>query len=213
MRAERHLLALLTLLVATGFAVTFARPTDAELPLDSVAIAALPLEAAGWRGAPGAPQDVLPIDPRAAAMQRWTYVRGGKTVWLSVGRYRAGNDPRQRPLLDRIVGASGSNVIKHDEAPLVLNAVSDRLGASVPMNRVALRRGNQSLAIDYWYELSDRTITGEYTLRFWLFLDTLQGRRRPLTLVRVAADGQPTLDAFLQVFYVHLAQSIGRERG
>lgn len=196
---DRYLAALFGLLALVGLAVALPRGEGAPrrgAPLDGLA-----REAGGWVAVEGAPEEILPSDPRALEAVRRTYARGGQTLWLTVARYRARNDPQWRPSLTLIVPERGAISIRHELLRMTLDGVA---GRTAPVHLLSLRRPDRRIWVFYWYQLGDQPIADEYRLRLQLFMDTLLFRRRELLFVRMATASSERPDEFFRAFYRQL---------
>ena len=182
---NRCLIVLLALAALAAAAVNLpSRGTAGDLP---PAPAHLPAALGGWVRSPGAPEDILPEDPRARRSERWTYRKGTQEVWVTVGLYGFQNHPLSRPTLDRIVQRRGVSALDQEARPVSLDGAG---GPPVEVNRLAVTRGGTRVEVTYWYQLGRRTIASEYRFRLAFFLNTLLGRDERLGLVRVAAGGE-----------------------
>ncbi len=143
----------------------------------------LPSAVAGWTGSRGAPEDILPEDPRARHTTRWTYRKGDEVIWVAVGFYESRNHPQSRPALDKIVSRRGVSSLENEIFSLRLPGAGTPVA---PMNHLEVSRGNGRLDVLYWYQLGSRSIASQYRFRMALFLDTVLGRTERLGLVRIA---------------------------
>jgi EpsI family protein len=181
---NRHLLTLMALAgLASGLVLAWSGRSTQEPTRPALD---LPRAVAGWTGSRGAPEDILPEDPRARHTTRWTYRKGGEVIWVAVGFYDSRNDPQSRPALDKIVPRRGASSLENETFSLRLPGA----GAPVaPMNHLEVARGNGRLDVLYWYQLGSRSIASQYRFRLALFLDTVLGRTERLGLVRIARAG------------------------
>lgn len=155
----------------------------------------------GWLAGEGVPEEILPRDPRAQEAIRRTYSKGNRTLWVSVARYRSGNDPQWRPSLNLIVLERGAISVDHDMLRVNADGIS---GRPTSMNLISVRRPDQRISVVYWYQLGGKIIADDYRLRLKLFFDTLLFRRQGLFLVRIATVGSEWPEEFLRAFYPQL---------
>ncbi len=209
---DRHLLALIGLAVlAGGLAyVHWGRPAQGA----ATSIPDAPIVVPGWRETSGAPDEVLPEDPRAVGVARWTYRRGDRVIWVVVARYRSRNDPLLRPAIDRILPEQHASNLSQE----VLSVPLDDPGRSrIRVTQAVVTRPDTRFVVLYWYQLGGKHITNEYRLRLALFLHTLEGNSQVLKLVRIATADRvdpgnmaPAIpQEFLQAFYPALEKSLG----
>jgi EpsI family protein len=196
---SRQLIVLLALVVAAGGALV-ARPRERDEPAP-VRADRVPSLVADWIAAEGASEELLPTDPRAIRTLRRTYSRDGHAVLLSVASYPSWNHPDHRPLAHMIAPTQGAAEMASETLRLNLAAEAGGRDGSVSVNLLSLQWRTRQLAVAYWYQLDDEPIANEYGLRLRLFVATLRGRPRALTLIRLAGRQRPDVTQFLEVFY------------
>jgi hypothetical protein len=193
-KVDRHLVVVLALVIITGATsiwVDHRRPESSATPVASPAAAVAPVT--GWAVADRVPGDVLPDDLRALEAVRQTYTDGSRTVWLVRAVYKTTSGPETRPSIDALVSRQGALAVEYGQMELR----ETTLGGRRHVSSVRVRRGSNDITTVYWYRLGDDVVTGEYELRWRLFVDTLLGRTRVLTLTRVASDTTETLQSFI----------------
>jgi EpsI family protein len=195
---SRHLGVLLSVVAVTGLLLAWPR---AEQQTRRIALAALPETLGDWRSVEGKTDDVLPQEPRALDTVRRTYSDGRMIAWLAVGLYSSHNDPQGRPSVNQIASERGAGIVTHDWVRVALdgNAEGER-----SIHRISLGRSDGRVSTVYWYQLGETLVTGEYELRWRLFLDTIAGRRRRLLLIRLATTGPEPPEALLRAVSQHL---------
>lgn len=196
---DRYLLVLLGLVALAGLAISLPRWEGEARRAEP--IHELPQRFDGWVAAEGAPEEILPSDPRALETVRRTYAKEGRRVFLAVGRYRSSNDPQRRPSLNLIVPERGAISVERDLHQIALEGAPGRV---IPVQLVSLQRPEWQVSVVYWYQLGEQTIAGEYHFRIAHFLDTLLFRGREVLLVRLARIGNESPEAFLRAFYPEL---------
>jgi EpsI family protein len=163
---------------------------DIGAPLDVI-----PLALGDWRGRMANDADqVLPVDDRSIEWTRRVYERGERRVWLGVARYMDVNGPDTRPALHAITPATGTMSVTRSTVHLTLSDAT-----TLAAMRISRHHPSGTLTTWYWYRLGDRLIGNEYSLRFWLGVDTLLRRRRPLWLVRVSTTDGHDPDDFVRL--------------
>jgi EpsI family protein len=195
-----HLLVLFALLAVTALATS--TPRGPGLPPGTVPLESLASQADGWEGMDGAPEDALPIDPRAVDTLRRTYVKQGRAVWVAVARYYPLGRQESRPSVGLVATARGLNRLEQRTLQL------DAHGTVLPLATMAVpgpAAPQRVLSIMYWYQLGDVVTPGEYRIRLAVFLDNLLGQHRALLLFRLAALDPQALQDFLRTFYPHLS--------
>jgi hypothetical protein len=155
-----------------------------------------------WRIGPytavdGAPEQILPTDPRARHILRRTYLGESRAVWLSIATYPGTNNPRTRPAVHRIVPETNASSIARRR----LSYGSPGPVASAAINAVVVRHAQAELALAYWYRLDRDVVADEYDLRWRLFSATLLNRRLVVTLVRLATDRPSALSSVVELFF------------
>jgi len=91
-------------------------------------------------------------------------------------------------------------------------------GRETPLvaNRYVVGRGDQKLAVLYWYQGHGRTIANEFSAKFWLIADSIRYRRSDTALIKVqipvgegdSAAAVRTAVAFLQAAYPALSNQL-----
>ena len=86
--------------------------------------------------------------------------------------------------------------------PLRLDRASG-MNAALDVNRLVIQKGGQKQIVYYWFKQRDRWITSEYSVKFYLFWDSLTRHRADGALVRLvssvnAGETEAIVDARLQ---------------
>jgi EpsI family protein len=190
---NRHLVVLFILAAVTSALVMGPRHSHRE---DAAWWPATPPTDLGpWRAEQGAPEHILPSDPRAAVTFRRTYRGGQRVVWVAVAYYSFWGTPAKRPDVTLIAPAHGVARVARQILSVPVNGTSPQ-----PMSRrnlVEASRGDQTVFVAYWYRLGPHVVLSEYELRARLFVAALRGRPEALSLVRVASTGLDDLRSFL----------------
>lgn|SRR5574337_270370 len=202
---DRYLIVVFGLVTLTGIAMTLLHGGSG--PERLARIHDVPRRVGGWVAAEGAPDDVLPIDPRALEGVRRTYVKDNRVVWVAVAQYHSQNDPRWRPSINLIVPERGAISMRH--RLLQVNLDGAATGAT-PVNLLSVRWPERRVTVIYWYQLGGDTIANDYHLRLRLLLETLLFRHRALFLVRLATAELESPEEFLQVFYPRVTNILVR---
>lgn len=66
--------------------------------------------------------------------------------------------------------------------------------APLPVNRVAIQKGDAKQIVYYWFKQRDRVVTNEYLVKAYLFWDALTRQRTDGALIRLAASVRPGRD-------------------
>lgn len=199
---RRHALALVALAALTSAAALMQREPPAWLPM----VSSPPERLGRWSAEIGAPEDVLPQDPRAAVTFRRTYRRDQRTVWLAVSYYPFFGTPANRPDVTLIAPSTGVALRADVDLALPFNGSPRPVPA---VNVIAVTRGATRLQLAYWYRLGPDVIRSEYALRLRLLWGNIIGKPRPLALVRVASPALEDLRDFLQVEGTPLISLLG----
>jgi EpsI family protein len=192
-RLHGHLVIVIALACAAALVV--ALPRGHATPEPRRVLDALPLRLGEWVSNSSS-ATVLPDDPRSVESLARQYSNGSRTVWLSVARYSGENGPDHRPALHMLVPERGLSSISRTTADIPLDVGAPPLRAT----HVALRFRDGDLNVWYWYALGDRLIGDEYSLRFWLALNTALRRDRELLLIRVASSDGGSPGEFVKDF-------------
>lgn len=200
---DRHLLVFFGLLALAGVAISL--PGSEPAVSHELWLERLPLHIDGWTARTGAPETILPTDPRAVETVRRTYSNDGRTVWLSVAAYRSRNHPERRPSLNHIAPEAGATTVMYDRRRIDLPG-----SPQAAIGRISVERKARRVSILYWYQLGERPIVDEYQLRFRLFVNTLLGHQPPLVLVRLATEGTEAPPAFVRALPPHLVTILSR---
>lgn len=193
---DRYLIVVFGLVALTGIATTLLHGGSG--PERPALIHDVPQRVGGWVAAEGAPDDVLPIDPRALEGVRRTYVKDHRVVWVAVARYHSQNDPRWRPSVNLIVPERGAISVGHRLLEVNLDGAAT---GAIPVNLLSVRWPQRRVTVVYWYQLGGDTVADDYRLRLRLLLETLRFRHRALFLVRLATAEPEPPEEFLREFY------------
>ena len=197
-RLYGHLVVVVGLACLTGLVV--ALPRSYARPDERRVLERIPQQLGLWAARPG--PAILPEDSRSIESLSREYSDGRRTVWLATARYTGQNGPDQRPALDTLA--------PHHSVSRVSRGAIDLTPVGLPLRArdVTVRFHDHGLRIWYWYTLDGRLIGNEYSLRFWLALNTLLRRDRELLLIRAAsADDDSPAD-----FVRELAPALARFR-
>jgi EpsI family protein len=92
------------------------------------------------------------------------------------------------------------------------------VGSAVPVtaNRYVVARGEDKVAVLYWYQGHGRTIANEFSAKFWLVADSIRYRRSDTALIKVqvpvgeadSSDAVRTAIAFVQAAYPAIAAQL-----
>jgi EpsI family protein len=211
-RPARFGVAALALLAAAG-ALTLAGSEAAPVPL-AAPLELLPAALPGWSRGPAPPPEALPPDPRAARQVTRGYAGPEAAIWVAVGYYpsqREGARPAARDLL--FPRAGWSDLSERTLTLPVTAAGSSRL----PANVVIMRRGEERLAILYWYVVQRSAIASDHWYRARVAWNRLARGRADGALVRVASpvprgstpeSVMASQARFLEAFYPELLRSL-----
>lgn len=189
MRAQA--LALVVLAAVTSAAALVHREPPVWLP----PVIAPPERLGRWSAEVGAPEDVLPQDPRATLTFRRTYRQNRRIVWLAISYYPFFGTPARRPDVTLIAPPTRPAVRAYANSALLSNGPSRRAPA---VNLIAVAHGPSGFQLIYWYRLGSDVLRSEYALRLRLLWGSLIGQPRPLALVRLASPSLDDLRDFLQ---------------
>lgn len=76
-------------------------------------------------------------------------------------------------------------------------------GAAGTYNRVTIQKGSQKILMYYWFQLRERRIANEFSMKYYLLVDSFRQSRRDGALVRIftpVMSGMPDAEARLQAF-------------
>lgn len=211
-RHRRFVLVTVALFVITGAALAMPRAAqDRPLPLP---LDAIPTVLGEWRPAPPPPAEILPRDPRAAESLARGYTDGHRTSWVAVGYYPNQTETRRPATGTLVYPSSGWTDLRSETVSIPRDGTSP-----LSANLVLVRRGEQRVAIVYWYQLPGGTIGSDHLYRARLMWNRIVYRRADGALVRVAAPlptgGSPAqvtaqLAEFLRAFLPELSRSLPR---
>ena len=205
-RLERHLLVVVVLVALTALVV--ALPTSHARLAGPPQLHSIPAEVGGWEIRTPSSEVLLPVDRRSLESIGRVYERGDQRLWVAIARYSGENGPEKRPTLGTVVSTRGVTSIAREAVELPLDGAH-----SLPAMRLSVGRSGNTMTAWYWYHLGPHVIGGEYSLRFWLGLNTLLRREDPLFLVRVVTtDGVVPID-FIQALATHVQRLAGRAEG
>jgi len=201
---NRHLMVLLGLVALTAFAIGLPRSED-DSRAEAAPVRRLPPVVDGWTIADTtAPEDVLPSDPRAREVARWTYSKGDRDVFVAIARYRSSGDPEWRPSINQIAPARGASSVRQDRLAINWN------GVAAPMNTVTVKNPGRNVSVVYWYQIREQTIADEFHLRLIMLLDSLRRRGQEVWLIRIATTTAERPADFLREFYPQFVKTLSR---
>jgi hypothetical protein len=132
---------------------------------------AVPTALAGWTATDGAPESVLPPDPRAATAIRRTYRSRERIAWISVARFTRQDAPARRASVDYIYPEREVTLAKSVEIMVPLE------GSSALRRARVIHRGGEQHAVVYWHQIERRTYGDGYSFRWALMRRTIFDRR------------------------------------
>jgi EpsI family protein len=88
--------------------------------------------------------------------------------------------------------------------------------APLTANQYVVARGEDKVAVLYWYQGHGRTIANEFSAKFWLVADSVRYRRSDTALLKVqvpvgegdSAEGVRTAIGFLKAAYPAIAAQL-----
>ena len=134
-----------------------------------------------WTVTIGAPEDVLPPDPRQAGADRLTFRSGAQVAYATMAFYSGQDDSTRRPSLRHITAARPSRV---DRSALRIRSIAGTEPLSV--TAALVHHGQARTLLVYWHELDGRAYGDAYAFRLALGRSALFHRRADSTMVRVA---------------------------
>lgn len=75
-----------------------------------------------------------------------------------------------------------------------LEGVAAAGGGALEVNRVVIQKGDSRQLVYYWFQQRERSLTGEYAVKAWLFWDLVTRQRSDGALVRLITPLQPGED-------------------
>lgn len=141
----------------------------------------LPTTLTGWTATDGAPESLLPPDPRERAAIRRTYRSGQRIAWISLALFTRQDDPLRRVSVNRIYPEQQVALVE----PVDITVALDGSSPTTLRARV-IHRGSEQHAIVYWHQIQRSTYGSEYSFRWALMRHTLIARRGDSVLVRIA---------------------------
>lgn len=185
--ADRRLAVVLALVAVAAAAVYLHRPA-VEAP-GPPRLYGLPWTLAGWQGADGAPERVLPVDPAELARVRRTYRRSGQTAWIAVAAFTRQDVPKRRASINLIYPRRHTASIEQLTLPLSLNGSP---GSTATLPAVVVRSEDQRFVVVYWRQLGSRVHGSDYGYRLALMRSSLLSGKADMILVRIAVPLPPS---------------------
>lgn len=195
-RLYGHLIVVIAL--AGLSALVVALPRSYAKPDDRRILGGISPQLGSWTERPGVP--LLPDDARSIEAFSREYSDGRRTAWLSIARYTGQNGPDHRPSLGTLVPSRGVSSVTRGAVDL------SPAGLRVTATDVTVRFQDHGVRVWYWYVLDNRLIGNEYSLRFWLALNTLLRRDRELLLIRAATADDDSPADFVRALAPALAR-------
>jgi len=102
-------------------------------------------------------------------------------------------------------------------APAVVSIPVAGRSAPLTANQYVVARGDDKMAVLYWYQSHDRIIAGEFSAKFWLVADAVRYRRSDTAVVKVQVPVADNDEAgiriareFVQAAYPAIARQLPR---
>lgn len=175
MRTGHRLAMVLGLLVVTAGA-GYVTPSVRECP-SPPALDALPVALAGWTGADGIPEGVLPVDASETAAMRRTYGSGRSVAWVSVALFTRQDEPDRRASVNRIYPEKDVSMVERVDLP--------------PIAAVVVSGPARRFVVAHWHQIGGRMYASGPGFRLALMRDILFARRGDSLLVRIAVPVGP----------------------
>jgi EpsI family protein len=205
-----YLLALATILLATGFsrALAQAEPTATQQPLQ-----AFPLNLRGWQGETDyfAPDVVNALRVDDYILRRYQDSRH-RWLWLYVGYWgaqRLGDTRVHSPAV--CLPGAGWVITRYGITPIPI------AGGTILVNSDVIQKGNERQIVLYWYQIHGKVVAKELRAMGVLAWTSLTQRRSDEALVRVNAPITSSVEdavhegaAFLEAAFPSLARLLPR---
>jgi EpsI family protein len=207
---------LLTVLLAVQGGAYYAVASRPELTLPMAPLSSFPYALSGWLSV----RDI-PIDADTEAVlkaddilnREYRSPADGATVFFYVAYFKTQRTGATPHSPKNCLPGSGFEPV---EPP---GAISIRVaGRAAPLvvNRYVVARGEDKVAVLYWYQSHDRVIANEFSAKFWLVADAIRYRRSDTAVVKVQVPvrgndggaGIRTAAAFVQAAYPALARQL-----
>lgn len=157
-------------------------PAPSRLPLLE-----FPLQLGDWHGAPAAMErqylEALQLDDYVLA----DYSGEEKIpVNVYVAYYQSPKKGRSSHSPKQCIPGGGWEITSFESIPLLANHMA-KSSSVRDANRVVIQKGGQKQIVYYWFKQRDRWILSEYTVKWFLFWDSLTRRRADGALVRLVS--------------------------
>ncbi len=191
-----------TALVTVGVALEFSIPDRPEITPARSQFAQFPSQLGDWSGTPERLDqiylDALKLDDYLLMNYRGA---DGLPINFYVAYYRSQRSGMSVHSPRLCLPAGGWNVEKFEQ-----HSIAGTEGHSAwPVNRVIIEHGGERELVYYWFRERDRRLTNEYSVRWYLFWDSIKMNRTDGALVRLVmpipkGTSETTIDAQMTRF-------------
>jgi len=191
----------------------FSLPARTELVPTRTSFVEFPLTLGGWNGVQGHVEqiylDVLKVDDYFIA----DFSDGaGQTINLYMPYYESQRKGQSAHSPRTCIPGGGWQI--GDFSTLEIDG-GQASGASLAVNRAIIRKGDSQQLVYYWFAQRGRNITNEYSVKWFLFWDSLVINRTDGALIRLVApikaqDDVVVADARMQEFVRTIAKQLPR---
>jgi len=207
----------LTALLALQGAAYYATASRPELTPPVAPLSSFPAALPGWLTVgdyPVAPeiQDVLKADD--TLNRAYTNPSGAARVDLFIAYFKTQRTGATPHSPKNCLPGSGFEPV---ETPRIVSIEVPGVAVPVTANQYVVARGEDKVAVLYWYQGHGRTIANEFSAKFWLVADSIRYRRSDTALLKVqvpvgeaadSGDAVRTAIAFVQAAYPAIAAQL-----
>jgi exosortase D (VPLPA-CTERM-specific) len=142
-----------------------------------------PLEFGGWRGRPERLESVYLEQLKLDDYLLVNYVnRGGPAVNLYVAYYATQRNGNSSHSPRACLPGDGWEILSFGPRAVPGVATND---VPLQVNRVVIQKGEAKQLVYYWFQQRGRSVTNEYLVKLWIFLDLLARNRSDGAVIRL----------------------------
>lgn len=176
-------------MVGAAAAIGLALPERVHAKPERPEFSAFPMHLGPWEGYPGRLNaevlDLLKLDDYLLA-DYFDAAQRNVNLYAAYYAVQANGNSAHSP--KACIPGDGWEIHSFERHPLT----SAKLGAGpIEVNRVLIQKGEHRALVYYWFQQRGRAVTGEYTVKLYIFLDSLMRQRSDGAMVRLVTTLAP----------------------
>jgi exosortase D (VPLPA-CTERM-specific) len=182
-REQRRVPATLTTaagVLAVAMLVSLTIPERAEATPERRWFVDFPMSVDGWQGRQGRIDDIYLAELKLDDYLMADYTNGADVVNVYSAYFQSQRQGQSMHSPRSCIPGGGWKITEFTQV-----AVKAGQGDAFPVNRALIELGDQRQLVYYWFKQSDRELTNEYGVKWYIFLDALTKQRSDGAMVRL----------------------------